>query len=651
MRVHRKLSRGKNKAYILIVTLALLIIILITLATMMKWVVSNGTVTQRNGQFVASEYAAEAATEKVLGQMEYDWLQGTLGAATNYSVVVPTNTADWPMQYVFSDINGNTNQISVVVGQQQTNWITLPSPFTGLKAYITPCTVTATATPIGQRYTVPATVSQTFDISSIPIFQYLIFYNLNLEIDAGQALTLNGPVFSNAGLWTGSDVVTFNSTVWAVSKTLVNGANDPFISYTGTGPSIYNMKGEPVSGVNHQTMPIAGTNNSPSACEAILQWPPSGYALGSANAFTGNGEVYLANYADLIVSNAASGISPTLRPTGTNFFVYYEDPYQPANTNLNNFCSSITWVTNDFYILTNTVSHTVITTNYVLASSLNSSNQVLYAGYSFLTNVTFQDWREAWNNGNGVGGKGKTVYAVQFDIAKYNAWLATNSLTGGSNYNAICNQDKYHSIGGVYVYNSVLFTNSILPAVRVINGSQLFDSYGFSLATPMPLYVKGDFNVTDGSGNSDAGKNITSYSRPASFLADAITILSANFDDTSNKKDPPVSPTTTTINAACLEGIVQSDPKLNGASDDSNYSGGVENFLRLLESWGTLYYNGSIVVMFPSQYATNRWRETGNYYDAPSRYWAFDTNFTVRAKLPPFTPQMKTTIRGTWTGN
>jgi len=657
MRVHRKQSKGKKKAYILIVTLGLLLIILITLATMMKWVMSNSTVTQRNNQFVSSEYAAEAATEEALGQMESDWLQGTFGTATNYSILVPTNTSDWPVQYVFSDINGNTNQISVVIGQQQTNWVQLPSPYTGLKAYIAPVTVTATATPTGQRFNVPATISQTFDLSSIPIFQSLISYNLAFEIDAGQPLTLNGPVFSNAGLWTGSTVVTFNSTVWAVSKTLVNGPNDPFISYTGTGSSTYNMKGEPVSGVNRQTMPVAGTNNNPSACESILQWPPAGYSLGSPGAYTPNGEVYLANYADLIISNSSSGVYSTL-PSGTNFFVYYEDPSQPAISNANNFCSSITWVTNDFYIISNMTGHALWpwTTNHVPAAQWKdgsgNTNRVWYAGYSFLTNMTFGDWREAWNNGNGVGGKGKTVQAVQIDVGKFNCWLATNSANGGSNFNAICKKDKNHSIGGVYVYNSVLFSNNVLPAVRVVNGSQLYDSYGFSIATPMPLYVKGDFNVTDGSGNSDAGKNTTAHSRPASFLADSITILSANFDDTTpNKKDPGVSPTTTTIHAACLEGIVPSDPKLNGASDKSNYSGGVENFLRLLESWGTLYYNGSIVVMFPSQYATNRWRNTGNYYDAPTRNWAFDTNFTVRAKLPPFTPQMKATIRGSWTGN
>jgi hypothetical protein len=72
------------------------------------------------------------------------------------------------------------------------------------------------------------------------------------------------------------------------------------------------------------------------------------------------------------------------------------------------------------------------------------------------------------------------------------------------------------------------------------------------------------------------------------------------------------------------------------------YSGGVENFLRLLENWSSasLWYNGSIVAMFPSQYATNFWQQTGNYYTAPTRSWAFDTNFTNLSKLPPLTPMV-----------
>jgi hypothetical protein len=85
-------------------------------------------------------------------------------------------------------------------------------------------------------------------------------------------------------------------------------------------------------------------------------------------------------------------------------------------------------------------------------------------------------------------------------------------------------------------------------------------------------------------------------------------------------------------------------------SDGSHYSGGVENFLRLLENWSsatTLTYNGSIVVMFPSQYATSPWGKS-NVYGVPKRQWGFDTNFKDASKLPPLTPQLKATVRGVY---
>ncbi|HTV39958.1 MAG TPA: hypothetical protein VMF08_05250 [Candidatus Sulfotelmatobacter sp.] len=653
MKVSSNQTQKKKDAYILLVTLAFLVVVLVVLGSTMDWLVSNSTMTARNNQFVASEYAAEASTEKVLGQMESDWLAGVLGTnGTIYGKLIPTNMMDWPVQYVFSDTNGVTNQISVDMGAEGGTLEALPAPYIGLKAYITPVTVTATATPRGQRYTVPATVSQIFNLSSVPIFQYLIFYNLNLEIDPGATMNINGPVFSNAGLWSGSTALTFNSTVWAV-QSVVNGSADPFVSYTGTGDSTYTVRGQPVSGANHVTMPVAGTNDNPSVVEAILQWPPSAYALGSAAAYTRAGETYLANYADLIISNAASGMSATT-PVGTNFFVYYQDPYYQStvyNTNANNLASSIIWMTNDFYIVSNVTRHQLVSgfTNYVPASRWTNStgtNVIWYAGYSFLTNVLFYDWREGWNGGSGYGGVGKSVWAVQFDVSKFNIWQTNTGINGGGNFDELCNLHNNHPIGKVYIYNSVPLTVTNLPAVRVINGSQLPDSYGLSIATPMPLYVKGDFNTTEG-GASDAGiQGDVVDSWPASFLADAITILSSSWSDSDTGKLP--TPSTTTINAACLEGIVPSSSSV-GTTDDTQYSGGVENFLRLLESWGSLYYNGSIVVMFPSQYATNRWLETGNYYNAPNRYWTFDTNFTTEAGLPPFTPTMLTTSRATWT--
>jgi hypothetical protein len=186
-------------------------------------------------------------------------------------------------------------------------------------------------------------------------------------------------------------------------------------------------------------------------------------------------------------------------------------------------------------------------------------------------------------------------------------------------------------------------TSSTLPGVQIGNGAQLPPS-GLGVATPDPIYVLGNYNVQNGSG-SDTNQNATGDTYPAALYADAITILSASWSDTNYTFGTPLAnriPVATTVNAATLEGIVP--------SSGTDYSGGVENFLRLLENWTSipLYYNGSIVVMFPSQYATNRWQNTGAYYNAPARDWAFDVNFTTSGGLPPMTPRVKSIIREGW---
>jgi hypothetical protein len=124
-------------------------------------------------------------------------------------------------------------------------------------------------------------------------------------------------------------------------------------------------------------------------------------------------------------------------------------------------------------------------------------------------------------------------------------------------------------------------------------------------------------------------------------MADAITVLSGSWNDGVTNRKPTASDTT--INAAVLAGIVPSQSSYSSTSG-TGYSGGVENYLRLLETWGVagdLWFNGSMVAMFPSEYATNGWVQTGNYYDAPTRHFAYDTNFVRLSGLPPLTPMVE----------
>ncbi len=664
MQILSNSTRRNHRGYALLIILCFLAVCLTVFASMMYWISSNASVTSRNNQFNMSEAAAEAAAEKVLSQMNYDYIAQSLSnSGAYYGSKIPTTNdqASWPVKYVYSDTNGVANQISVNLGSWSTNTTPLNSQFTGLYGLVQPCTITATATPIGQRYAVPATISEGIQFASIPLFQFAIFYNMDLEIDPGASMSIKGKVWSNGGIWSGTDNLMYNDTVAAVGQVYYKPtASDPFCSgKNDSGTSIGHFAYTPTSGNDRITMPI-GTNNDPAAVEAIINLPPSAYAMNTAAAFTTNGQIYLANAADLYLTNFPNGTNcyPNLTAIGTNMILFYQD-------GVNGPLSYQTRMPWDFYIITNVspLHHGLSFTNYVPASqwtnSLGETNRIWYAGYSFVTNALFYDWREGWKGG---AGPPKAVQAVQVDIQKYNIWLANGAANnGGSTYNNQCisPSHKSHPIDSIFVYNAVPLTGTTLPAVRVVNGGMLPTQtapYGFTIATPMPMYVWGNYNVSNSFGSS-LGKNSTTYTWPSALMADAVTVLSTNWIDSysafTNKSQCTSggpTPKTTTVNAALLEGIVRST---NASSASPGYSGGVENFLRLLENWGgssgvALWYNGSIVVMFPSQYATNYQQITGKYYNAPARNWAFDTNFVQQAGLPPLTPQSKGVVRANW---
>jgi hypothetical protein len=662
-----------HEGYALLIVMTFLGIMLTLFGAMMLDTLSNAKITKRNNQYNGSQAAAQAATEKVLSQMTHDFEFESLSNSGSYygTTFVPSQSADeadWPIQYAFSDTNGITNQISVNIGAESATATNLNSQFSGLYGFVQNCTLTATATPVsGAAGTaVPATVSEGIQFALIPLFQFAIFYNMNLEIAAAQALNIVGPVYSNGGLWSGSTTITFSSTVSAVG-TATNSADDLFCAgYSGSGKSTYSVSGQPTSGNDTITMPI-GTNNNPASVEAIVNIPSSTYQMNTSSAFTTNGQLYFANAADLFLTNAATGTNfGNLKPVGNSMALYYQDGANAPNY--------MTWVTNDFYLFTNYLagSYHVYPTNalpfgFSYTNNLTGikwtnnppgTNQLFFAGYSFLTNVLFTDAREGWHGGSGPA---KSVQAVQIDLQQFNLWLTNTTLkdpNSGSNLNATCrlNTHKSHPIGSLYIFNGVPLTSTTLPAVRIVNGGMLppaDGSYGFTLATAQPLYVWGDYNAWTFAGSSLSQNSVT-YTEPAGLMADAITILSDSWSDSVGSKQFSGGPTasSTTINAACLEGIVESNPN-NRASDAEGYSGGVENFLRTLENWqnASLYYNGSIIVMFPSQYATNCWQQTGGYYSAPKRHWAFDTNFESSSGLPPLTPRSQGVIRGSWNVN
>jgi hypothetical protein len=657
MQIPFKPVRQTRSGFALMTTLAFMAAALLVFASIMYLVCGDSKRTSQNNLYNISQAAAEGATEMVIAQMDHDFLCQSLQNASVYAGMIPTNvmqTNNWPVQFQFSDTNGNVNQISVTIAplNYSTNWVTLYDPqFNGLNAAVAFCTVFATATPVNQSYGTAANVSQVVQMASIPVFQFGVYYNMDMDLSNGQQMTMNGTTFVNGNLYMYPQaLMTFNGSVEAtLNVTNVDDPNDQqnLTSYTTPTYNFTANGGKPLSKADSVSLPIGGPNSNPTNIESLLNLPPAALAVPNAVGYLPtNLTSYLYNAATLIISNSVSGTNGN-GYWGTNFSVYFNDSYAQTLTLLTN---DLQWANGSVYYVTN-------------GSGVNktiTTNPVVLKFYSFLTNVSFYDFREV-----------KTVQAVQIDVAKFDIWLTntatrlsggTTNYVAGNYWNNLSWTDNNSGLNAIYVYNSVPLSSTTLPAVRLVNGYQLpfstngtYPTRGLTVATPMPIYVLGNYNIQTNSGGSQSVQTTnTAWTWPAALMGDSITTLSSNWSDANNSGTALGSRTTlnTTINAACLEGIVPST-----YTTHKQYSGGLENFLRLEESWSsTLCYNGSIVVMFPSIYATNFWTGPSQisgypapYYAVPTRKWGFDANFMQQSKLPPMTPQVKTMIRGQWT--
>jgi PilX N-terminal len=173
---------------------------------------------------------------------------------------------------------------------------------------------------------------------------------------------------------------------------------------------------------------------------------------------------------------------------------------------------------------------------------------------------------------------------------------------------------------------------------------------GFTVAAENPVYIFGDYNAGKGQGVADA----PIVHSPAAILADAVTMLSNSWNDINDMTNPSNawnrSGSTTYYRTAVAGGKNIAFANTTGANNQSFGSdGGVHNFLRYVEDWGTsgstLWYSGSMVSLYPSQYATGVYKFGATaVYNAPNRKYSFDTLFLNPANLPPGTPMFQDVV-------
>ena len=591
MQLLKKSGSRSRVGFVLLVLLIMLGVMLVVFASVLTWSSSHAVLTRRNNVFNVSENAAESCTENILSTMMRDFTSSSLGTSNTYNTLIPP-TNGWPYSFGFSDTNGNS-ALSATVVINNSSVTNLSGTYAGLFGLVQQCQIASTATALGQGDVIAATVNQTVQFAQIPLFQFGIFYNLDLEINPTSVMGIGGSVWCNGNIYNApSGTLVYFQPVYATGQVFNTRKHPQDSTANGSGAVIYSTaymtNTGPVINKDTLTMPVGAGGNSSSNVNAILQLPPAAYAAPGSQAYTAAGQLYLYNEADLVISNSTSG-NPTTQ--GTNITVYYQN---------NNATTVLFKVPGDLPIYTNLVTHT---TNYT---------------YSFVTNATFYDYRES-----------KTVNAIEVNVHALNIWLTNTSVRGGLTYDNENNSGsttKNHHIWSIYAYNSVPMSSSALPGVRLVDGAQL-PYNGLTVATPFPLYVKGDYNIETNYNAPVANQSRVvpdaTYTRPAALMCDAITVLSTNYHDSWTSATPLSSRTPVTQhvgdgvqtdNAAILTGIV---PSANGF-----YSGGVENIIRLLENWpaypaSSVLNTGSQVGMFSSLFATNHWQAPGAYYAAP----------------------------------
>jgi Tfp pilus assembly protein PilX len=181
---------------------------------------------------------------------------------------------------------------------------------------------------------------------------------------------------------------------------------------------------------------------------------------------------------------------------------------------------------------------------------------------------------------------------------------------------------------------------------------------GFTVASENPVYIQGDYNTTANDALWTTGADDSRPHAAAGIIADAVTVLSNNWQD-STSMVPNTAPTqpsgNRTANTTYYRTAIAAGKNMNmpfpawaNANPDYPYftDGGVGNFLRFIEDWNntgvTLNYEGSLVSLYYSTYATGMFKCcTYSVYTPPRRNYVFDPDFAVPSGLPPGTPMFR----------
>lgn len=598
------MKRSTNQGNILIVALILIFVISGFVATALNVTNNTSRFTDRSGDYAAAQAAAEGAVEYAYGAWKARILAGdrplttaeanaALTAPSFPGVTYASMAESGPLRLEALDEYGAPMpSASDYPKSVATDLVSYP----GWRGFTYNYLVRAKMRQSNGVYNFRAGVKRNFQYSAVPIFQSMYFFEHDLSIYHAAPMIVSGLIHSNSNIhltaMTGNPLTIQDRVSYA--GTYASKADPPHVStWSGYAPSADLSPTFP-NGESNQVKQV-------SRIEPIGTDPAS-----------------VLNTADTNPNN--DSLRELIEPPNTS----YVDPPEIAQRRLYNKAGIVI-----------NINGSTVTVTSQNGTALNPA-RVTDLKNAVTSRSTIYDQRE-----------GKNVDVATLDISK-----VVTALT----------------IGGVTGFNNTLYINDTTPstsgntepkAVRLTKGGVLPQN-GLTIASENPVYVQGDYNTgtttspslvpSNSSGNpsNTDSPTVSGYTRkPAAVIADAVMLLSNNWNDSNaNKSLTSRQASHTTYNMAILAGFMPSgyQPPVGA---QYGYSGGAINYPRFLEDWSgeSCTYFGSMVELFQSKTFTGEW-DTGVIYRPPDRRFNFDTNFTTTP--PPGSLNASSWSRGSW---
>jgi hypothetical protein len=557
-----------------------------------------------------ASYAAEGGADDIMSQLDAAMQDGIINGEDIASLQTPTLTGFAMTQ--------STQTTGVPISRTITS-----GPFAGLYSLNQPIDITVSARDTSGN---KATAVLSVNAQTIPLFQFGVFYENDLEILNGPAMTFAGWVHTNGNLYMSSNSTTYQSQITTPDSVFWNRKDS---NQRLSGIYINNAGGTAVN----------LTFDSRSLSE------PS-FKTQSTIKFSGR------------LMTHAFGVRPLKLPLPSNL-----PPVtlvQPKDASDSPMVQDVkmAWKS-DYYITVKTGVFQIADTNTMKSQFCDSLLVTRSAGLDVPSVGACRRIFKPRINAFYEGREDLRPDLVDVYVDSLRIWADSAPATRSPRI-------LYFAFSTPAISNA----NNDYMAVRLRGGAQLpksrvaSDTGGLTIATERPMYVLGDYN--------------TSVWRPAALMADAVTFLSnppnpamlnaapvvaanrctaasTGWCDVQQQNMTQRTSRATTIYAAILAGHSPTpcDYARTGCSAPA-YGGGLENFPRFLENWSgiTFKYTGSLVSLYTNRFSTGLWNNTANvgfaaqgYYQPPNRDWAFDVNFRFPERLPPGTPSVGTVLQ------